>query len=56
MRHHDLASDLEQASQKRSMHSLLTDFEIIQSTQKAIHAGTNIRLAIESMMLELWQG
>jgi DNA polymerase-3 subunit delta' len=55
MRHHDLASDLEQVSQTRSLHSLLSNFEIIQSTHRAIHAGTNIRLAIESMMLKLRQ-
>jgi DNA polymerase-3 subunit delta' len=50
---HDLASTLQQSSQKMSLKSLLSKFETIQSTQKSILTGTNIRLAMESMMLKL---
>jgi len=53
MINHDLASKLQQASQKMSLASLLSKFETIQSTQNAIQAGTNIRLAMESMVLKL---
>lgn len=50
---HDLASTLQQSSQQMSLKSLLSKFETIQSTQNAILTGTNIRLAMESMVLKL---
>jgi len=50
---HDLASKLQQSSQRTSLTSLLSRFETIQSTQNAIQAGTNLRLAMESMVLKL---
>jgi DNA polymerase-3 subunit delta' len=50
---HDLASKLKQTSQEMSLTSLLSKFETIQSTQNAIQAGSNIRLAMESMVLKL---
>ena len=51
--HHDLAPELQQAAKKMSLTSLLSKFETIQSTQNAIQAGTNIRLAMEFMLLKL---
>ncbi|MEJ2169776.1 MAG: DNA polymerase III subunit delta' [Desulfobacterales bacterium] len=50
---HDLTAKLQQTSQKMTLSSLLSKFEAIQSTQNAIKAGTNIRLAMESMILKL---
>jgi len=50
---HDLASKLRPSSQQTSLPSLLARFETIQATQNAIQAGTNIRLAMESMVLKL---
>jgi len=50
---HDLASNLQQTSQNMSLTSLLLNYEIIQSTQKALRTGTNIRMAMESMVLKL---
>ena len=49
----DLAENVHQASQKMSMISLLSKIETIQSTQNKIQAGTNLRLAMETMVLEL---
>ena len=49
----DLASTLQQISQKMSLISLLSKFEAVQSTQTAIQAGTHIRLAMETMLLKL---
>jgi DNA polymerase-3 subunit delta' len=51
--HHDLTAKLQQTSRKVTLPSLLSKFEAIQSTQNAIKAGTNIRLAMESMILKL---
>jgi len=53
MVNHDQASKLQQSSQRTSLTSLLLRFETIQSTQNAIQAGTNIRLAMEFMVLKL---
>lgn len=50
---HDLASKLQQSCQQSNLAALLARFETIQSTQNAIQAGTNLRLAMESMMLKL---
>jgi DNA polymerase-3 subunit delta' len=52
---HDLTAKLHQSSQKMSLSSLLSKFETIQSAQNAIQTGTNIRLAMESMVLTLSQ-
>ncbi|UCD79547.1 MAG: DNA polymerase III subunit delta' [Desulfobacterales bacterium] len=50
---HDLTAELQRTSQHATLPSLLSKFEAIQSTQNAIKAGTNVRLAIESMVLKL---
>ena len=52
---HDLTSKLNRLSPKMSLPLLLSKFETIQSTQNAIQTGTNIRLAMESMVLKLSQ-
>ena len=51
--HQDLTENVNRASQKMSTTSLLSKFETIQSTQIAIQAGTNLRLAMETMVLKL---
>ena len=55
MLNQDMAFHLQQTSQDMSLTSLLSKFETIQSTQNAIQAGTNLRLAMESMVLKLSQ-
>jgi DNA polymerase-3 subunit delta' len=52
---HDLASKLQQTSQKMSLTSLFAKFETIQCAQNSIRTGTNLRLAMESMVLKLSQ-
>ena len=49
----DLAAKVQQASQQTSLASLLAKIETIQSARRAIHAGTNLRLAMEAMVLRL---
>jgi DNA polymerase-3 subunit delta' len=49
----DLAPKLRQASQQMSQSSLFAKLEIIQSTQRSLQAGTNLRLAMEAMVLKL---
>jgi len=44
---------MQQAAQKMSTAALLEKIEMIQSTQNAIRAGTNLRLAMEAMVLKL---
>lgn len=51
--HQDLIEAAKQASQKRSLNSLLARIETIQSVQNTIQAGTNVRLAMEAMVLKL---
>ncbi len=51
--HQDLAERVHQAAQKTSTTSLLSKIEVIQSTQNTIQAGTNLRLALETMVLKL---
>ena len=51
--HQDLAENVRRASQNMSISSLLSKIETIQSTQNAIQAGTNLRLAMETMVLKL---
>ena len=51
--HQDLAESVHQAAQKMSTTSLLSKIETIQSTQNTIQAGTNLRLAMETMVLKL---
>ena len=51
--HQDLTENVHRASQKMSITSLLSKLETIQSTQNAIQAGTNLRLAMETMVLKL---
>jgi DNA polymerase-3 subunit delta' len=50
---HDMASGLQQTTQRTSLTTLLSKFDTIQSTQNAIQVGTNLRLAMESMVLKL---
>jgi len=52
---HDLAAMLQQTSQKMSLTSLFAKFETIQCAQNSIQTGTNLRLAMESMVLKLSQ-
>ncbi len=49
----DLAEKLERSSQKLGMEALFDKIETIQATQNAIKAGTNLRLAMESLVLRL---
>jgi DNA polymerase-3 subunit delta' len=51
--HQDLAESVHRAAQKTSTTSLLSKIEVIQSTQNTIQAGTNLRLALETMVLKL---
>ncbi|MGD8447213.1 MAG: DNA polymerase III subunit delta' C-terminal domain-containing protein, partial [Desulfobacterales bacterium] len=51
--HRDLAESAHQTAQKMSTTSLLSKIEAIQSTQNTIQAGTNLRLAMETMVLKL---
>jgi DNA polymerase-3 subunit delta' len=51
--HQDLIEKVHRASQKMSITSLLSKLETIQSTQNAIQTGTNLRLAMETMVLKL---
>ncbi len=50
---HDMAPRLQQTAQRTSLTALLSKFDTIQSTQNAIQVGTNLRLAMESMVLKL---
>ena len=49
----DLAGVLEKSSQEMRVTSLLKKIETIQSTQSSIQTGTNLRLAIDAMLLKL---
>jgi DNA polymerase III subunit delta' len=49
----DLADTVQQTSPKRNMAELLAKLEAIQSTRYALQAGTNLRLAMEAMLLKL---
>ena len=49
----DLIQKIQRATQKVSTASLLEKIETIQTTQSAIQAGTNLRLAMEAMVLKL---
>ena len=51
--HQDLTESAQRISQKMSMTSLLSKIETIQSTQNSIQSGTNLRLAMEAMILNL---
>jgi len=51
--HQDLTENVHRTSQKMSTTSLLSKLETIQATQNAIQAGTNLRLAMETMVLKL---
>jgi DNA polymerase-3 subunit delta' len=53
MRDHDMASVLQQSSQRTTLAGLLSKFDTIQTTQNAIQVGSNLRLAMESMVLKL---
>jgi DNA polymerase-3 subunit delta' len=56
MQNHDMVSELQRASHKISLPSLLSKIDTILSAQNTIHAGTNLRLAMESMVLKLSRG
>ena len=49
----DLAPRIRQLSQQMSIDVLLEKIDTIQATQNAIQAGTNLRLALEAMVLRL---
>jgi DNA polymerase-3 subunit delta' len=49
----DLTPKIQQTSQKMSIAVLLDKIDTIQATQNAIHAGTNLKLALEAMVLRL---
>ena len=49
----DLIPEIQHASQKMSVSALLDKIDTIQETQNAIHNGTNLRLAMEAMLLKL---
>jgi DNA polymerase-3 subunit delta' len=51
--HQDLTENVHRVSQIMSTASLLSKLETIQSTQNAIQSGTNLRLAMETMVLKL---
>lgn len=51
----DLAQTAKSEAQKNSLASLLAKIEIIQQTGNTITAGTNLRLAMEAMVLKLSQ-
>ncbi len=49
----DLAAKVKKSSQKIGMAALLEKIETIQSSEYSIRAGTNLRLAMEAMLLKL---
>ena len=49
----DLASKIRQVSKQMSTDVLLKKIDMIQATQNSIQAGTNLRLALEAMVLRL---
>ena len=51
----DLIPEIQQVTQKMSVSALLDKIDTIQETQNEIHTGTNLRLAIEAMLLKLAQ-
>ena len=51
--HQNLTENVDRASQKMSTALLLSKIETIQSTHNAIQSGTNLRLAMETMVLKL---
>jgi DNA polymerase-3 subunit delta' len=53
IQHQDLIEEVHRSAQKSSLLSLLSKIETIQSTQNAIQTGTNLRLAMETLVLKL---
>jgi DNA polymerase-3 subunit delta' len=49
----DLAPRIRQVSQQMSIDVLVEKIDTIQAAQNAIQAGTNLRLALEAMVLKL---
>ena len=49
----DLAQKIQQTSQSMSIAALLDKIDMIQATQNTIRTGTNLRLALETMVLKL---
>ena len=49
----DLAGLIQAVSQKATPESLLSKIDIIQAAQKAIQSNANLRLSLETMMLNL---
>lgn len=49
----DLIQKIQQIAPTMSIDALLEKIETIQATQNAIQAGTNLRLALEAMVLRL---
>lgn len=53
IRNRDLAQTVKSEAQKNSLASLLAKIDIVQAAGSTIKAGTNVRLAMEAMMLKL---
>ncbi|UCF91888.1 MAG: DNA polymerase III subunit delta' [Desulfobacterales bacterium] len=49
----DLTRQIQRRAQKNSVQSILSKIEAIEACQKAINANTNLRLTLETMLLEL---
>jgi len=49
----DLSDNVQQTAQKIDLAALLSKIDIIQSTAHSMRAGTNLRLAMETMLLKL---
>jgi DNA polymerase III gamma/tau subunit len=53
IRNRDLTQTVKSEAQKNSLASLLAKIDIVQAAGSTIKAGTNVRLAMEAMMLKL---
>ena len=49
----DLSVEIQSASEKMKLKSLLAGIGVIQSAQKAIQSNVNLKLTLETMMLKL---
>ena len=49
----DIAGDIQLASQKKSVPSLLSKIELVQAAQNSIRANKNLRLTLEVMLMKL---
>ena len=51
----DVADKIENASQKNNLPDLLSKVDIVQQTQTRLAANTNLRLTMESLLIQLAQ-